>query len=609
MPGTSEPLSAGSNRMRAYVRPLPDWDLPYLERLTVDASARLELPLAFRLLPAQTRILLADVHAFARFVESVGLRAPGNRLELLERVELDLRAAASGTARLSAVRALARPLACGRLTLQPVLDLVEAGRRSQTVTSYATFEDVLNYCRFSAGALGRVELQLAGSDSESNTSRCNDVYGALEILRHCRDVAADASKGRCYLPVEELRAAGVTESELAGGVVSAALCDVVGRQVERAEHLLRTAGESLIADLHGWERVTMAGHVAEGIASAAALRAAGFDVASGRSVPSRRGAAGRTVPLLVRTATRASRIDPYVAAAYRHCAQLNGSRPDPLAWGIRLLPGDKRRAMWAVHAFVRRVRDIGMSSGPVDGKRRAFDECRAAAAEPSAQDSDKVMVALADSVRRLPIPLEAFGELIDGYELDAEAAGYDTIGELVQHCRRVAGPLARIGLAVLNAGVGVDAGAAGARRGRGTRATTLAEDLGVALELTRILRDVGTNRDDGRVYLPSADRERFGCELASPIGSGTADRKALAELIRYEASHAKGWYGRGMQLLPLLDRRSAACCATIAGTYRELLDRIAADPEVVMRGRPELDLHDTARIGARSLVGLVGRDG
>jgi phytoene synthase len=136
------------------------------------------------------------------------------------------------------------------------------------------------------------------------------------------------------------------------------------------------------------------------------------------------------------------------------------------------------------------------------------------------------------------------------------------------------------------------------------RAAELADALGVALQLTNILRDVREDLQSGRVYLPKHDLHLFGCELRElPDGSLDPQDGALAEVVRFEAARALSWYDRGLGLLDLLDRRSAACCAAMAGIYRELLFRIAADPSIVMRGRASLSSTDKARVAARALAG------
>ena len=130
----------------------------------------------------------------------------------------------------------------------------------------------------------------------------------------------------------------------------------------------------------------------------------------------------------------------------------------------------------------------------------------------------------------------------------------------------------------------------------------LADDLGVALQLTNVLRDVVEDRDQlGRVYLPADDLARFGC---APDATGPADR--LAALLTFEAERARGWYERGLGLLPYLDHRSRACVAAMAGIYRRLLDQIERDPGAVLRGRVSLTTGQKVNVAARSLLPFGG---
>ncbi|MEO6885336.1 MAG: squalene/phytoene synthase family protein [Jatrophihabitantaceae bacterium] len=288
-------------------------------------------------------------------------------------------------------------------------------------------------------------------------------------------------------------------------------------------------------------------------------------------------------------------------AAYRECERITREQARNFAWGIRLLPEPKRTALSAVYALARRIDDIGDGTLPAEQKLSLLAKARVGATKPAGRPDDAVLIALADAADRLPIPLDAFGDLIDGCEQDVRGASYDTLDELIGYCRCVAGSIGRLSLGVFDP----DLTAADA-----ARASELADALGVALQLTNILRDIREDLGTGRVYLPKQDLALFGCELVLR-SDGTLDRQdgALAEVIRFEAARAWGWYDRGLQLLELLDRRSAACCAAMAGIYRELLGRIAADPSQVMTGRLSLRTRDKLRVAGRSLVTSGGRHG
>lgn len=287
------------------------------------------------------------------------------------------------------------------------------------------------------------------------------------------------------------------------------------------------------------------------------------------------------------------------AAAYRECERITREQARNFSWGIRLLPAAKRTALSAVYAMARRIDDIGDGTLPAEQKLEALAEVRAQATEPGAFPADPVACALADAAGRLPIPLAAFGELVDGCEMDVLGREYGTLDELVTYCRCVAGSIGRLSLGVFDPGLPA---------AEFERAAGLADALGVALQLTNILRDVREDLQNGRVYLPKADLDLFGIQLQlGADGSLDPQNGALAELIRFEAARAWGWYDRGLALLPLLDHRSAACCGAMAGIYHHLLGRIAAEPAAVFAGRLSLPARTKVRVAAAALVG--GRRG
>ena len=277
--------------------------------------------------------------------------------------------------------------------------------------------------------------------------------------------------------------------------------------------------------------------------------------------------------------------------AYRYCEQVVRIRARNFAYGIRLLPPAKRRALSAVYAFARRIDDIGDGNGPAARRLADLSETRAALRRSEPDPGDPVLVALHDAAGRYPIPMRAFEELIDGCVADVEGTAYERFSDLEFYCRCVAGSTGRLSLGVF--GTSDPATAA-----------PLADALGIALQLTNILRDVREDRLAGRIYLPAEDLERFGCTLElDPHGAFTDDAGRLSALIRYEAGRARTWYEKGDRLVPMLDRRSAACAAAMAGIYRCLLDRIAADPVEALTTRLSLSRWDKTMVAARSLAG------
>ncbi|MFJ1596082.1 presqualene diphosphate synthase HpnD [Streptomyces sp. NPDC088261] len=291
-----------------------------------------------------------------------------------------------------------------------------------------------------------------------------------------------------------------------------------------------------------------------------------------------------------------------VWAAYSYCEAVTGQQARNFAYGIRLLPTDKRQAMSALYALSRRVDDIGdgtlepaAKQARLEDTRVLLDRIREGAVDED--DTDPVAVALADAARRFPIPVDGLDELIDGVLMDVRGETYETWDRLKVYCRCVAGAIGRLSLGVF----GTSPGAPGAER-----ASEYADTLGLALQLTNILRDVREDAGNGRTYLPSDDLAKFGCS-AGFHSNTPAPGADFAGLVHFEVRRARALFAEGYRLLPLLDRRSGACVAAMAGIYRRLLDRIERDPEAVLRGRVSLPGREKAYVAVRGLSGLDAR--
>jgi phytoene synthase len=301
--------------------------------------------------------------------------------------------------------------------------------------------------------------------------------------------------------------------------------------------------------------------------------------------------------------------DAAVEQAFDVCEAITREQAKNFAYGIRLLRRPERRALSAVYALARRIDDIGDGSDPVEQRLDGLGQVRAAlvamgadaaaaggpalAGDPllagdPALAGDPVLLAVAAAARRYPLPLDAFEELVAGCAMDVTGTRYQTFDDLVGYCRHVAGTIGRLSLGVF-----------GCHADRRT-ASALADDLGVALQLTNILRDVVEDRAMGRVYLPAADAKACGVD-----DDLTGPPDALAALVVMEAARAEEWYERGLALLPLLDGRSRACVAAMAGIYRQLLATIRSDPLAVTRGRLSLPGRTKVWVAVRSLAGAA----
>jgi phytoene synthase len=275
-----------------------------------------------------------------------------------------------------------------------------------------------------------------------------------------------------------------------------------------------------------------------------------------------------------------------VEQAHAHCEALTRRAAANFYYGICLLPREKRRATCAVYAFARRIDDIG--DGHIDEREKL--ELLDAATETlqgiSHASIDPVMVALADAQQRFSLPLDALLDLIAGVRMDVEGTSYESFEDLLVYCRLVAGSIGRLCLAIF-----------GAREQQ--RARVLADDLGVALQLTNILRDLCEDAALGRVYIPREDLARY---QVSEDGRFTGEEGQLDALTRFQARRAGEWFDRGLQLVPLLDRRSGACVLAMANIYRGVLRRIEDDPEQARRVRVSLPIWRKGWVAGRSVL-------
>lgn len=257
--------------------------------------------------------------------------------------------------------------------------------------------------------------------------------------------------------------------------------------------------------------------------------------------------------------------------AYAETDRITRETAKNFAWGIRVLPGPKRRAIAALYAFARRVDDLADQDTPA---RAELESWRAAVeALPASQDGDAILVALADAMSRYPIPQDALVDLVDGALMDCDRDRYESWDELREYCRRVAGA---VGIAC----------AAVYEPSSWEAARPRAQTLGLALQQINIMRDVAEDWALGRVYLPQNELSRFRV-TEEEIASGQPG-PGWRPLMEHQAVRADALMRKGLELLPLLDRRSALCVRSFAGIYRGLLTQMRARGYDVFSETPHL---------------------
>lgn len=228
-------------------------------------------------------------------------------------------------------------------------------------------------------------------------------------------------------------------------------------------------------------------------------------------------------------------------------------------YSFMFLPREKRRAIEAVYAFARRgddVTDSGLAPERARHEialyRQALDECYAGRA------SSPPLRALAESVERFRIPRQPFEELILGLEMDLNVARYETFEDLARYCYRVASTIGLIAIEIFGY--------------RNPRSRDYAVNLGTALQLVNILRDLASDARRGRLYLPREDLERFGVRSEEIMAGCYSER--FIELMRFECHRARHYFGHARQMLPSEDRRALIAAEIMAAIYWQILGRI-----------------------------------
>jgi squalene synthase HpnC len=241
-------------------------------------------PVALRVLPRSARHDLMAIYGFARLADTLGDEYDGDRLDALDWLEADVEAAAAGHAQHPVCVRLTPTIERHHLDLQPFRDLIEANRIDQHRTRYATFDDLVGYCRLSADPVGRLVLAVFGAATSAAVALSDQVCSGLQVVEHLQDVAEDMAAGRIYLPLEDLARFGVREDDLASPAAGATVRRLVEHECGRARVLL-DRGRSLPSSLPWWPRLAVAGFLAGGYAALDAIAAVDFDVLAHRAAP------------------------------------------------------------------------------------------------------------------------------------------------------------------------------------------------------------------------------------------------------------------------------------------------------------------------------------
>ena len=286
----------------------------------------------------------------------------------------------------------------------------------------------------------------------------------------------------------------------------------------------------------------------------------------------------------VRYVRRARRVED---ESEKFCRQMARREAKNFYWGFISLPRDRRIAIYALYDFARQVDDDvdGASRADVIPQRLAVQRERvrrcmqwSAAGELGA--SDPVMQVLSRAVRRYGIPESELQALIEGVERDCTRMRYETWEDLREYCNLVASVVGRMCVRIFGF--------------TESEALERADELGLALQLTNILRDVREDAEMGRIYLPREDLRRFGISDEAMLRGEPGD--GWRDLIEFETRRARSLFENGYQVLRYIPRRAAACVQTMAGIYEGILEKIERDPELPLRERAALSKGEKLRV-------------
>ncbi|MGH9740711.1 MAG: squalene synthase HpnC [Candidatus Acidiferrales bacterium] len=552
------------------------------------------------LLPRHLHQHFYNVYAYCRWSDDLGDEVPDHAraLALLDAWEQELQLIyepeGSGPSH-PVLIALGETIRAKAIPVEPFADLLRAFRQDQTVSRYATWDDVLDYCVYSANPVGRLVLYVCGYRDEERQRLSDYTCTALQLANFWQDVSRDLEKGRIYIPISALAAHGLTDAEIVERKFDQRYVQLMKELVARARGLFvaglplaRMVDKNLRVDIELFSRGGMS--ILDGIeksgyntmqqrpALSKATKGWLLLGALGSKMLPRKGAESQvTVQPAERTAAMSStpltRNPQLVAKSYLECTRIARAAHSSFYLAFYGLRREKRNAICALYAFMRLVDNVSDEPEDLESKRRGLARWRGWLDEAVAGQTDghAILPALADTMARFEIPARYFHDLILGAEMDLTIARYATFDRLTEYCYRVAGT---VGLTCLHV-FGF----------RDSHAPDLAERLGLAFQMTNIIRDVHGDFEMGRVYLPQEDLAKFGLredDLRGPVSP------PLRNLLEFEADRAWHLYQEGAPLVQQVDADSRATLWALVRTYSTLLARIEERGFDVFSGRISL---------------------
>ncbi len=534
---------------------------------------------ASAVLPAELRIHLARIYAFCRVTDDLGDESRSDARLRAWREEVVAALCGDTVPTHPVLLALRETVTACAIPVQPFLDLISANQQDQRIAAYATWAELEAYCSLSAAPVGRMVLAVLGIRGVRAEQLSDSVCVGLQLANFAQDVAVDARLGRCYLPADDVQALGVR------GAVRA-LCD-------RAESML-AAGRELELMTAGRLRAQLALYRLGGGAILDAIRRASYRTDSVRprvSATVRARLAAEAVAVLATDLNGQPAATRGIVEAERVCQRLARRHAANFYWGFIALARPERIAIYSLYDFARQVDDaVDSPSGgdPRDELEHARLRLRRAL---SGDPDDQVTAVLARAVAAYRIPTAELEGLIDGVERDLSTRRYASWEDLAAYCHLVASTVGRMCVRIFGFDDEV--------------ALEHADDLGLAMQLTNILRDVRGDLELGRVYLPGDELAAFGISEEQLAAGRAAPR--WHEFIGFQAERARHLFASGLRVERHIPQRAGICVRTMAGLYQRILAEIEADPALPLGRRLSLSPSDKAAVLVRATLPRMGR--
>lgn len=271
--------------------------------------------------------------------------------------------------------------------------------------------------------------------------------------------------------------------------------------------------------------------------------------------------------------------------AYEECRLITRREAKNFYYAFLTLPAAQRRAIYVAYTFCRHCDDSVDGEHSLDEKLAMLSELRRKL-DQSYHDhaEDLVFLGLADVAQKYDIPQEYFQEVLSGVESDLVKNRYQNFDQLRQYCYQVASVVGLICVHIFGY--------------RDPKAKDYAIDLGLAMQLTNIVRDVKEDLDFGRIYLPQDELAQFGYSEEELL-AGVLN-EPFKDLMRFQAQRARQYFDRGFKLLPYLPHRSRACPAVLGQLYSRVLDRIEDADYDVLHQRVSLSKAEKVRVTAQT---------